>query len=165
VVEDAGGLAAQDYEHAVASLAGATLREEIYAVGADGRIATDPISVLQQGYRVRRLQPAAGGRDPVVDQFLAERLLTVHERDAGDPRVTHELVLEVSSFGTTKLECSIAYPRRGQLETPAQGRMLATVRHVGLLDVDKPDRYDPGVEIERREFELSGIDVGTRRLG
>ena len=164
VVEDAGGLAARDYERAVASLAGATLREEIYEVGADGRIATDPLSVLQQGYLVRRLQPAAGGRDPAVDQFLAERLLTVHEGDAGDPRVTHELVLDVSSFGTTKLECSIAYPRRGQLETPAQGRMIATVRQVGLLDVDEPDRYDPGVEIERREFELTGIDVGTREV-
>jgi RHS repeat-associated protein len=163
-VAHAGSFAAGDYEQVVAILAGTLLREEIFAVGQDGQLGEHPITVEQRGYLARRLQPAGGAWDPAADQLLVERLVAVHEGDADDPRITHELLLDVTSTGTTRLACMIGYPRTGSTETPAQHDMLATAQHTTLVGFDTLDRYEPDIHIEHREFDLTGLVPGLTGL-
>jgi RHS repeat-associated protein len=171
VVEDQAGFAPGDYEQAVAALAGSLLREEVYTVGSDGRLAAHPITVTQHSYRVRALQPGrrggnhagqAAGADPSFLFFEAERLDAVYEQDGADPRVAHLATLEVDERGTVLASCALAYPRRAGMPgtSDAQLRLVVTGQRASYVHIDTADRYELGIPVDQQEFELAGLTPG-----
>jgi RHS repeat-associated protein len=182
-VEDLASLAPGDYEQAVAALAGSPLREEVYAVGPDGQPDPHPITVTQYGYRVRRLQPrrgtagagsgagagasdgsaAAATADPAYLFFESERLDLVYEGDPTDPRVAHHATLDVDDRGSALASCALAYPRRASVPaaSAAQQRLVATGQRLVVTHLDTTDRYELGIPIESREYELTGLTPDT----
>lgn len=105
------GLIADEVREAYRALKGSTVRVEVYGLDKTAR-AQNPYSVTEHNFAVRRLQPF-GPNLHAVFQSVARETLTYHyERQADDPRVTHELNLEVDEFGNVLRSASAGYARR-----------------------------------------------------
>jgi RHS repeat-associated protein len=112
-------LSAEEEREARRALKGSLLRREVY--GRDGSSAQErPYVVAEHNYTVEMLQPAVDGDHAVFFVHPRETLTAHHERavypvggtDLHDPRVVHELVLEVDEYGNVTRSASIAYGRR-----------------------------------------------------
>ncbi|KAK6515919.1 hypothetical protein TWF281_004511 [Arthrobotrys megalospora] len=104
-------LSREDEYYAFRALKGTELREEIYGQ-EDPKKSGSPYSVTEMRYNVRPLQSR---RDKFPAVFRVESLesLTCHyEQAKEDPRISHEMTLDVDSFGNPTAELSIAYGRQ-----------------------------------------------------
>ncbi|HEX8223837.1 MAG TPA: SpvB/TcaC N-terminal domain-containing protein [Allosphingosinicella sp.] len=163
-----GAATPREQREAHRALRGRMLRQEIYAL--DGSALQDvPYLVTETRSQVRRLQPCGEGeRDHGV--FAAHPLETLSqhlERDSADPRVAHELILDVDRYGNPLRTLKAAYPRRAaslpsdpalSAVATAQGRILATVAEGGFAeDVAQPRRHRHSVPVWTAEFEVTGL--------
>ena len=96
------------------ALKGATLRTEVFSLtdGTDAASLGVPYVVTHQRPVVAELQPAMAG-DPAVFFVSHREVATLHyERDPSDPRVAHDLVLQLDDYGNALQSVSVAYGRR-----------------------------------------------------
>ncbi len=105
------GLSAAEEREARRALKGRMLRRETYAEDRTPRAAV-PYSVVEQNFTVRRLQALGINRHAVFSTHTRETLTFNYDRIEDDPRVTHDVRLEVDDYGNPLREVSIAYPRR-----------------------------------------------------
>lgn len=105
------GMSVRETRDCVRALKGLPLRSETFSRDGSPQ-ETHPYSVAESAYEVRRLQPADSGHHAVFLPIPAQTLTRHHERDPTDPRVAHNLILEVDAFGTPLAEASVAYGRR-----------------------------------------------------
>lgn len=150
------------------ALRGQLLREEVYA--ADGSAAQNlPYLVTEHRCLVRRLQPCGPGeRDHGVFACHKIETLSQHlERDAEDPRLAHELVLDLDRYGNPQRTVRVGYPR-APVKRPAdpaladvadvQSEILATLEEAGFAhDVATSDRHRHSVPVWNVEFEVTGL--------
>ncbi len=114
---------AEELREACRALKGSVLRQEVYAL--DGSEEADrPYRVAESNYTVELLQPRAGNRHAVCFVHPRETLSLHYERKLydierdgtavrlADPRVTHELVLDVDGWGNVLRSAAVAYGRR-----------------------------------------------------
>jgi len=150
------------------ALRGRTLRQEVYAF--DGSAMQDiPYRVTESRWLVRRLQPCGSGeRDHGV--FAAEQIEGLSqqlERNADDPRIAHELVLDMDRYGNPLRKLEIAYPRRasqrpaGTALAPvatAQAEVVGKIWEGGFAeDVAQPERYRHSLPVWSAQFEVKGL--------
>ena len=115
------------------SLKGQALRSEIYA--QDGSLeAQNPYSVVEHNYTVEFLQPIGVNEHAVFFSHSRESVTLQYERRPSDPRVTHELTLEVDAFGNVVRTASIGYPRRAGY-APPEPALSAAIQ--GMLSYDQ----------------------------
>lgn len=150
------GLTADEEREACRALRGRLLRREIYA--RDGSDRQDhPYTVTERTYRTRPLQPRGDNPHAVFHVHQSEALTHHLERDPDDPRILHELTLDVDDYGNVTRRVSIAYPRTAPTTTPDQDEFLVTVEETDVVNLtDGPDRRI-GLPVERRSFELTGL--------
>jgi RHS repeat-associated protein len=163
-----GAATPQEVREAHRALRGQMLRQEIYS--RDGSADQDkPYIVTENRCLVRRLQPAGvGDRDYAV--FLAHNIetLTQHfERDIDDPRLLHELILDVDGFGNPLRVLKLSYPRQTARRpadpllvaaAQAQGALLATLEETGLAHATlQTGWYRHSVPVWNAVFEVTGI--------
>lgn len=111
------GLTAADEREAYRALKGQALRTEVYA--DDGAaLAGNPYSVVEHSYIVTSVQPSGPNTHAAFYTHARETLTFEYERAASDPRVTHDVVLEVDSFGNELRHVSVGYPRRAGYAPP-----------------------------------------------
>jgi YD repeat-containing protein len=96
----------------------------------------------------------------------SEALVYHYERNAQDPRISHELTLEMDQFGNPTKTAIVAYPRRlgagGQQASPEQSRLLVTYAENDVINKDnQADWYRVGVPVETRSFELTGVSPSS----
>ena len=161
-----GGLASarpEDIADALRGVAGQVVRREVFAVDEHGARAPHPFEVTQSSARVRRAQPARGGASAAYEVVAGEAVTAVYEQVAGDPRVTHQLAIEVDAYGHTARDVEIAYARRGGVarDTAVQDATLVMVHDHRVVHVDQDDRFELGIPIEGRDLELAGVASGT----
>jgi RHS repeat-associated protein len=136
------------------SLKGRPLREEVYAEDGSAAAAA-PYNVREYRYEVRELQPIDTQRHGVYHPFQLEKAEYHYERNPSDPRITHQLSLEVDPLGHVVREAQLAYARRvpGQ---PEQGQVLATCR-ANTFAPPIATTYDfrHGVATETLQYELA----------
>jgi RHS repeat-associated protein len=93
------------------ALRGAVLRTEVY-----GRDSTErdehPYVVTETRYEVRQLQPKHGNSHAVYLSTQKESLTYHYERNPNDPRIGHQVTLEVDDFGNVLQSVAIGYGRR-----------------------------------------------------
>ena len=156
------GLSLFEAREAVRALAGTTLRVEVFA--EDGtEDASNPYTVSERNATVRLEQPRADQRHAVVFVHEREGLTLHYERDAADPRIAHQLVLDVDEFGAVTRSAAVAYPRRTPAQ-PEQGEPSVTVSEVDVQhQAYGSDRHRLAVPIEERTFELRGVDPPSTR--
>ena len=105
------GLSTAEQREAVRALKGLMLRQEVYALDGSPQSA-HPFSVSQRNCTIARLQPIGTARHAVFAVHDRESVTYNYERDHADPRVTHQLTLEVDEFGNVLEAASLAYGRR-----------------------------------------------------
>ncbi len=143
------------------ALAGRTFRRETYTIDERGRRATHPLEVFQVGFRVRRAQPAFGRARDAWSATSAEDLVATYEQSAGDPRISHQLTIETDGFGHVVREADVAYARRDgrRRDVTAQGETRVLVHDHHLVNFDEPGRFELGIAVEGKDFELLGLDI------
>jgi RHS repeat-associated protein len=150
----------EEMREASRALRGRPLRVETY--GLDGStLAANPYSVEEHRYRVRLLQPPNGPSYASVYASDLETLSCHYERDPADPRVGHDLILEVDDYGTVTKSASVGYPRRSAA-SPEQSATLVTYSEHDVINVvDQLDWYRLGVSSETRLYELTAVAPST----
>jgi RHS repeat-associated protein len=182
-----------EVREALRSLKGMVLRTEVYADdGAPG--AGNPYVVTERNYTIRRIQPMGGNRHAVFFTFPRESLTFQYERNPAEPRVTHDLTLEVDPYGNPRRTVSVGYPRRAGYAPPEphlsaalqgmlaydQGRLhvAATERQYTAYDpntdppnedltdpVKNPDTYRTPLPWASLTAEITGITPTSNRPG
>ena len=177
------GLTAAEIREAYRALKGSLLRTEIYGEDRTGAIG-NPYAVTEHNYTVRLLQPPGPNRYAAFLTHSRETVAFHYERHPDDPRVTHDLVLEVDDFGNALRSATVGYPRRPGYVAPEPGLpqqfqdMLAYDQarlHVAatanaftnaLADrVTWPDAHRTPAPAESVTAELTGIAPVGKRAG
>lgn len=156
------GLTPGEEREAARAARGRILRQEIYA--EDGLPQSiHPYSVTEQTCEVRlleRAEPRVREMGHAHAAFLAlpaENLTANYERRPDDPRVQHQMVLEVDDFGNVLRSAALAYPRH-KPRAPEQGRLLATLSDFRFANrAEEVDWYRIGVAITSATSELTGL--------
>ncbi|MEU4419672.1 SpvB/TcaC N-terminal domain-containing protein [Actinoplanes sp. NPDC024001] len=163
-----------ELREAYRALRGAPLRQEVY--GLDGSAGQDlPYTVTTTSYAVELLQPAAGQRHAVCLRRPLETVTESHERAlVPDPRVGHEVVLDVDGFGNVMRGISVVHPRRepgadldarlpawaADAVRAAQGTPTAVVTTNRFTNaVDDGPAYRAPVIAESHAEELTGVET------
>jgi RHS repeat-associated protein len=153
------GLTTPELREAYRALKGAQLRQEIYALDdpVDPEAEGDPYLVSEQSYEVRALQPMVDQPHAVFLTHARETFAHHYERDPADPRVVHNLTLEVDDFGNVVRAAAVSYPRRSlQGRQPEQERTLVTCTESRVANKpDEPDWRRIGVPVETVTYEIT----------
>jgi hypothetical protein len=149
------------------ALKGAVLRTEIYGLDGSGRSAY-PYSVTQQNYTVEVLQPREANRHAAFFTHARETTVFHYERNPDDPRVSHELVLQVDPFGNVLQSVAVGYGRRAPDAALAAGdqekqtKPLVTFTTNGYTNsVEEDDAYRAPLSCETQTYQL--LNVSTSR--
>jgi RHS repeat-associated protein len=157
------GLSVREEREAARALRGQILRQEIYAEdGTDA--ALHPYTVSERDYEVKLLQRGTDRSYAVCFVHPRHTITLSYERNPDDPRMQHEVVLEVDDFGNTTRSAAIGYPRRSGGE-PEQRRLWVT--HTARTFTNRPyerDWHRAGVPIETATSELTGLAVPASGL-
>jgi Insecticide toxin TcdB middle/C-terminal region/Insecticide toxin TcdB middle/N-terminal region/Salmonella virulence plasmid 65kDa B protein/FG-GAP-like repeat len=152
---------------AARALTGSLLRREVY--GLDGSDRQDrPYRVEEHTFGVRLVQPRGRNQHAVFLTHPAESVRTHLERDPDDPRVEHDLALEVDDFANVLKSATVTYGRRtSPLPDPAdRARQTATVvsatEHLVTNPIDTGDAYRVPMPAETRAYELTGYSPEGR---
>ncbi len=131
-----------EIREACRALKGHELRRETYAEDGTARAAI-PYDVVEHNYEVRRRQARAGNRNGVFSASARETVTFHYERASDDPRVSHEVVLDVDAFDHPLRTISVVYPRRSGYPEPEPG-LSAGFRQ--MLAYDQGRLHMRGVE-------------------
>jgi RHS repeat-associated protein len=160
------------------SLKGQPLRSEVYAQDGTPE-ALNPYSVTESNYTIEFLQPMGANQHAVFFTHARETVTVEYERRPADPRVTHELTLEVDAFGNVLRSASIGYPRRPGYPAPEpalpaaiqgmlaydQGRLhILTTRNQYTNDIDTVDAHRKPMPSATIAAELTGRPPAGDRL-
>jgi RHS repeat-associated protein len=152
----------QDEREAARALRGHLLHQEVYADDGDVNptLAPVPFAITEASFEVRTLQTSQGWRHGVFFAFPRETISVHTERNPTDPRVTHELVLDVDDFGNVTRKAAVAYGRApGTGVQPEQLKAWATENEMSYINHDGDDFYRLGLPVETTAFELTGLDL------
>lgn len=154
------GLSAEEEREACRALKGKMLRQEIYAEDGSPQSA-DPYSVVESNCSIRLIQPFCGNPHAVFFTSDREAISYHYERNPADPRVGHQLTLEVDDFGNVTKSASLGYPRRTTTSNspfPEQLETLCTYSEFDFANLtNDPTFYRVGVPCETRSFEVTGL--------
>ena len=100
-----------ELREAYRALKGSALRVELFA--DDGSALADrPYTVTESTFAVRREQPRGPNRHAIFLAHPAESISYHYERQPDDPRIAHDVTLDVDAFGNARRTIAVVYPRR-----------------------------------------------------
>src|SRR5262249_54532918 len=105
------GLIGEEAREACRALKGRMLRQENFPHDKSGQ-SGDPYSVTDHTYMLVPVQPMLDDRHAVFFTYESETLSYHYERNPQDPRIAHEITLEVDDFGNVTKSATAGYPRR-----------------------------------------------------
>lgn len=150
------GLSVAEEREAARALRGQILRQELYSEDGTPE-ASHPYTVSERDYEVRLLQEAKGKSHAIFFVHPRHTINSHYERKPADPRLQHELVLDVDDFGNITRAAAIGYPRRVPAE-PEQARLWATVTERMFVNrASEADWYRIGVPVETTTSEITGL--------
>jgi RHS repeat-associated protein len=164
------GLTPEEEREATRALKGSLLRQEVYADDAEGpqataaqiRRARTPYTVTEQNFTIRVLQRRGSNRYAVFFTHAREALTYHYERNPKDPRVQHQLTLEVDDFGNALKQAAVAYGRRvsplsTQWDCDRQTSAMLTYSEARFTNaVTLPDAQRNPLACDTTTFELTG---------
>jgi RHS repeat-associated protein len=148
-------LAVDEERDACRALKGQLLRQEVYAV--DGtELEPHPYTVIERNYSVVRRQAGVFAVDP------RETVTIAYERNSADPRITHEVVLDVDPYGTVLHSAALAYRRATsdaalpeRTRAVQAGTLVTDTRNAVTDLVDADDAFRVPVVFDAQTFEVS----------
>lgn len=157
------GLAIQEEREACRSLKSRILRQEIYALD-DSPKSQHPYSVSERNYEIKLIQSVGNNRHAVFFVHDRETIDYHYERNPDDPRIAHQMTLEVDEFGNVKQAVAIAYPRR-QPKSPdnrlaEQKALVITYTTADFTkNIDTEEDYRNPLPCETITYELTGEEL------
>jgi hypothetical protein len=157
------GLSVEEECEAVRVLKGSMLRHEVYAL--DGtNAARHPYTIIEQNFTVRAVQRRGGNRHAVFFPHPREALSYHYERAPADPRVGHQLTLEVDEYGNVLRSAAVAYGRRrpdpalSPADQAKQRQTLVTYTENQVTNpIDAGDDHRTPLPCESRTYEITGL--------
>ncbi len=150
-------LSPQEAREACRALRGQVLRQEVYGRDETGNSHL-PYTVSERNYELVVLQPHMSNTDHAVFFSHPRETLDFHyERNPQDPRVAHQINLQVDAWGNITDTVTIGYPRR-QADHVQQQHEQITYTNTKFIPstVEKPFHY-AGIPYETRMFEITGF--------
>ncbi|MBP1990486.1 SpvB/TcaC N-terminal domain-containing protein [Paenibacillus eucommiae] len=161
------GLSIEEEREACRALKGSMLRQEVYALDGTDK-EPHPYTVTEHSYAVRLLQSKTSHRNAVFFTHAREAVNYHYERNPADPRIAHELTLEVDDFGNIVHSAAIGYGRRKpdpSLELRDQRKQSEL--HITCMEnqftnaVDEQSDYRTRLPCESRSYELTGLTLAA----
>lgn len=156
-------LTADEMREASRSLKGSILRKEVYAEDGTSK-ASVPYSVSESNFTIMFLQPQGNNLYSIFFKHPRESVSFQCERNLDDPRVNHDLVLEVDRYGNELRSVVIGYgrqPGRSPLtgdDKAKQEQLLITYAEKDATNlIDQPDDYRTPIYSGKRSYEFSGF--------
>jgi hypothetical protein len=158
-----------EHREAARAMKGRTLREEVWR--DDGTSPAAPYGVTQSTWEVRPLQPRRQAKklngapwerdEDVPGSFHVVQRATLsiaYDEQPDDPRVQHQLVLEVDAYGTLVRSAALAYPRRGAGHAAEQATPLVVVTRSDVVHDDaSTNRLRLAVPWQARRWQFGGL--------
>jgi len=168
-------LTGREMREACRALKGRLLRQEIYsddalpnddtAIIARARI---PYSISETNFSVELIQRKGSNRYGVFFPHPLETINYQLDRNPADPRINHDLVLEVDNYGNVLRQCSVRYGRQlGQSTLQPADTILQEQLHLVYTEmdftnkVDSDDTYLLPTSCEVRTYEVTGFDPSS----
>jgi RHS repeat-associated protein len=187
---DDGGLTSEEAREACRALKGSILRQEIYALDRhpDGTLTEEsdrPYRVSEHNYTINCLQPRGENNKHAVFFVHPRETIDFHyerklydivvspgiTKRRADPRVTHNVTLEVDDYGNVLKSIAIGYGRRqanlNLLTEPDQNKQTQTLitytenNYTNAIIQDR-DAYRTPLQSEMRIFEVINFDPPDR---
>jgi RHS repeat-associated protein len=157
------GLTAGEEREACRALKGSILRQEIYAQDGSAK-AGFPYSVSERNYTIEKVQGREINPVAVFFTHARETLNYYYERNPLDPRVQHELVLEVDEFGNVLKSAAVGYGRRqgqsllqGDDKKKQEQTLITYTENDVTKSIEEADVHRTPLPCETRTYELTGI--------
>jgi RHS repeat-associated protein len=146
------------------ALKGRTLRTEVYAEDGSA-LAGIPYSVQESNFTVETLQPLQDAHFHSIHTVNTRENISYHyERNIDDPRIEHEMTLQVDGFGNELKSINIAYgrrPGRSPLTGPDKAKQETTLFVYSEQNVTNvtstANNYRAPVVYEGRQYEVTGF--------
>lgn len=110
-----------DRREAHRALHGTVLRTEVF--GRDGTPwQNDPYTVSENQFAVKQLQQKGTHKYGIYFSYVRETVNYDYERNPADPRISHDLTLEIDDYGYVRQSCHVNHSRQADqaLPQPAQ---------------------------------------------
>ena len=143
------------------SLKGSILRQEVYALDGSAK-AGIPYSVSERNYNIELLQRRGSNQHAVFFTHANETINYHYERNIEDPRIQHEMVLEVDDYGNVLKSVAVGYGRIASdlpdfADQQKQTKTLVTYTQNDVTkSVYEEDAYRTPVVWQARTYELTG---------
>lgn len=149
------GLRGEEEQEAVRALKGSMMRQEVYALDGTNK-QNHPYTVTEQNFAIKRVQPKSGNRHAVFFTHALEAISCHYERNPADPRISHELTLEVDEFGSVLRSIAVGYSRANVPDRqPEQNETHLTLTLNRFANRnDEPDWQRIGLPVETRTYEV-----------
>ena len=164
-----GEVDAETSRQAYWTLKGMVLREEVY--GLDGSDLEDkPYAVTETNYHVKLLQGKGENKYGVYFVEPRETLSYQYERNADDPRISHQFVLKVDDYGNVLRSCTVAYGRRQPTPNPSEEGNKIHPEQLSLKVVSEDNRFINitgedinllGVPLENKSYEITNLTLNS----
>ena len=169
------GLTLEEEREACRSLKGSILRQEIYADDGTDK-SQHPYSVSEQNYTIELVQLKSTNPHAVFFVHPRETIDYHYERNPVDPRVGHQVVLQVDEYGNVLKSVAIGYGRRQSLLSNPEDRIKQTQTLITYTEnrvtnpVLEDDAYRTPLPYEACTYELTGhgyseSDFPKERIG
>ncbi|MBL6447078.1 VCBS repeat-containing protein [Fulvivirga sp. 29W222] len=116
---DVDDLNAQECREALRACKGMVLRQEVFAMDAgetpgseDIRKQATPYTVATHNCNIQLIQPRGDNKHAAFVVKESEAITYSYERNVEDPRIAHNLNLEIDDYGNILKSVAIVYPRR-----------------------------------------------------
>ena len=159
---------AQEAREACRALKGSMLRREVYAQDGSAR-SEHPYAVTENNYTIKRVQPHGGSRHAVLFAHPKETIIYHYERNPSDPRVSHQLTIEVDEFGNVLKSAAVGYGRRlpdpslAPEDQSCQAQTLITYTENSFTNsVDDGRAYRTPLPCDTRTYEITGLPLDDR---
>jgi RHS repeat-associated protein len=154
------GLSGFEAREACRALKGAILRREVYA--RDGApVADTPYVVEEHNFTIVTVQPRGPNRYAAFFTHPRESITLHYERDACDPRISHDLTLLVDAYGNVLRSATLGYARRLP-EHEEQARALATMTEQGFTNaVLLADAHRTPLAAAQTTFQLTAPAIAS----
>jgi RHS repeat-associated protein len=151
------GLTERQAQQARRALAGHVLRTEVYADDGEPS-ALHPYAVTEHRYRVEVMQAAEVTGTAVFRSHALETVTHHYERNPADPRVSHDITVEVDPFNAIRQSATIGYPRRVPTDPEQSSHSIVwTVTDVTHSAGVGAQPYRLGTPVQARTYEVTGL--------
>ncbi|MBC7826537.1 MAG: VCBS repeat-containing protein [Chitinophagaceae bacterium] len=141
---------------------GMLLRKEVYAL--DGSpLEKIPYLVEQHNCGIKKIQQKEANKYGIYFVHESEGITYQYERNAADPRITHNFILDVDPFGNILQSVNIAYPRRPPLPGDPLNKPEQESIHILYTDneytkdVPKPLHHRSPLLHSSKLYEIKGL--------